>query len=113
MNRVTKAAYGDGFPFSSIRADSTALKIDGLNGLAAMWCTKRGICVGTADGGFFNMTDGRYAPPIIEDATALHRFENGIHQYLLFGRDSGGQREGFYAGDRAEAEVWRAGVRVE
>lgn len=49
---------------------------------AIMWTTKKGICVGSADGQVFNITEHKYSMPNFITGAAMRKEGDGLDQYL-------------------------------
>lgn len=55
---------------------------DGVQGVAVMWLSQQGICLGTTGGGLQNMTSGRFAIPTATSGASLFKERNGTPQFL-------------------------------
>ncbi len=83
FKKLTKAGYG-AIEGSQVKVEGKL--VGGRDPIAeqvAMWATPRGICIGTSDGYFMNLTEKRYYYPSSETGSGIIIEKEGMSQYVL------------------------------
>jgi len=75
------AAYGV-IPGTLAYCDASVIGDGSRKGVAAMWASTRGLCVGFDDGSLENLTQTRFAYPVQERGTAIVRQHRGMNQFI-------------------------------
>lgn len=104
------------YPYGAV--PNSALQVDVANfgleakGILPIWLATNGqLVMGTQGGKVIELHRENFVGKVdSETATLAMRDYQGIHQLIAVQR--GGGTSGFAASDTAEAEVWRAGVRI-
>jgi hypothetical protein len=74
-------------PFGGVQGTLTYPRNDeitdrGVQGIAAMWVSHAGVCLGTTGGGLVNMTGDRYELPTVVKGGGLFKMRSGTPQYV-------------------------------
>lgn len=69
-------------PYTGVSIQGTAVGVDGLPGIAGMWVSKSGVCVGDNKGVVTNLTDIKYQISDVYEGTAFVKTVNGISHYI-------------------------------
>lgn len=80
-------------------------------GVAPMFLTGAGICLGLENGQVHNLTRGRVVFPAAERAAALYRGDQGANAYVAVMDSAGEPEAAARIGDYVEAEIVRASQR--
>ena len=81
VNFVPKADYGV-IPGTLAMVQADTLGEGSQNGSAFIWASRQGLCVGTDNGGFRNLTQERFSYPATDRGAGLVRRHRGMNQYL-------------------------------
>lgn len=69
-------------PYTGVRVTGAGVGEDGLVGMAGMWVSKDGICIGDNKGGITNVTDDKFVLSDTYEGSAFLREINGISHYI-------------------------------
>lgn len=117
-NDPDKWSFTEKAPYSVITGTAVPVEAGllptegGGNADGWIWATARGICMGTAGGGFQNLTAKKYAPVSSSVGAALLRQIDGRNQYISSLHPQNGEANNIYFSDVAVAEIRRNGVVV-
>lgn len=69
-------------PYTGIRVTGASIGEDGMAGMAGVWVSKDGICVGNSKGGVVNVTDEKYILSGVYEGAAFIKAVNGTSHYI-------------------------------
>lgn len=73
---------------TAVVANAQDLKMEGVEGLVALWTSDDGMFVGTSTGKVINVTKGKVAFDSSEEGTALLKERGGLNQYVSLLREA-------------------------
>jgi hypothetical protein len=80
--------------------------------VSIMFMTEAGYCTGRDSGEVFNETENRFVFPAATSASAVYRFQDGVHSYVTVLNSTGTPSANTRIGDWVDAELVKAGTWI-
>lgn len=80
--------------------------------VSIMFMTEAGYCTGRDSGEVYNETENKFIFPAATSASAVYRFQDGVHSYLTVLNSAGTPSANTRIGDWVDAELVKAGTWI-